>query len=91
MRLIDADVMRKKIRVEIQGTESLVLKHELQKWVDDQPTVLVEQTKIVRCRNCRHYNTACCGDGYGWCERRDFGTNDEWYCADGEVGKYAAD
>jgi len=43
------------------------------------------QTEIVRCRNCRHYNTECCADGCGWCERHDFGTNDEWYCADGEV------
>lgn len=53
--------------------------------------IIVEQTEIVRCRNCRHYNTECCSDGYGWCHRRDFGTNDEWYCADGEVGIYAAD
>ena len=39
MRLIDADAMRESIRVEVQGAESLALKHELQKWVDDQPTV----------------------------------------------------
>ena len=47
-----------------------------------------ERTEIVRCKSCRHYNTECCADGFGWCHRRDFGTNDEWYCADGEVGTY---
>ncbi len=39
MRMIDADAMRESIRVKVQGEESLALKHELQKWVDDQPTV----------------------------------------------------
>lgn len=54
-------------------------------------TIVLEQTEIVRCRNCRHYNTECCAEGFGWCHCRDFGTYDEWYCADGEVGTYAAD
>lgn len=53
--------------------------------------LLKEQNQIVRCRSCRYYNTECCADGFGWCHLRDFGTNDEWYCADGEVGTYAAD
>ena len=50
---------------------------------------VVEQTEIVRCKNCKHYDAECITDGCGWCNRRDFGTNDEWYCADGEV-EYAA-
>ena len=58
--------------------------------IEDAITLLKEQ-EPVRCRNCRHYNTECCTDGFGWCEHRDFGTNDEWYCADGEAGTYAAD
>ena len=53
--------------------------------------LLKVQEQIVRCKHCRHYNTECCSDGYGWCHRRDFGTNDEWYCADGEAGTYEAD
>lgn len=44
-----------------------------------------QEPVIVRCKNCRHYDTECCADGYGWCYNRDFGTTDEWYCADGEV------
>ena len=54
----------------------------------DRMKIVIEQTEIVRCKNCRHYNTTCCGYGYGWCENRNFGTNDEWYCADGEAGTY---
>lgn len=57
----------------------------------DRRKIVIEQTEIVRCRSCRHYNTECCAEGLGWCYRRDFGTNDEWYCADGEVGTYADD
>lgn len=53
--------------------------------------IVVEQSELVRCRSCRHYNTECCCEGFGWCHRRDFGTWDEWFCADGEVGTYAAD
>lgn len=54
---------------------------ELRQWFLSE----IEMPEVVRCRNCRHYNTECCTDGFGWCEHRDFGTNDEWYCADGEV------
>lgn len=46
--------------------------------------ILLREQEPVRCRNCRHYNTECFADGCGWCDRHDFGTNDEWYCADGE-------
>lgn len=51
----------------------------------DRTKIVVELTEIVRCKNCKHYNTEWCADGCGWCNYRDFGTNDEWYCADGEV------
>lgn len=46
-------------------------------------TLLKERKPVVRCKNCKHYNTACCADGCGWCDLHDFGTHDEWYCADG--------
>ena len=59
--------------------------------VKNRLKIVIEQIELVRCRSCKHYNTDYCGDGYGWCERRNFGTNDEWYCADGEVGTYATD
>lgn len=42
---------------------------------------------LVRCKNCKHYNTSSCADGFGWCERsgHDHGCTDDWFCADGEV------
>ena len=57
--------------------------------VKDRKKIVIEQIELVRCRNCRHYNTECCVEGFGWCHQRDFRTNDEWYCADGEIGTYA--
>lgn len=53
--------------------------------------VTIDERELVMCRSCRHYNTACCSEGCGWCENRNFGTLDEWFCADGEAGTYAAD
>ena len=46
----------------------------------------VDATLVVRCKDCRYYNTNYCGDGFGWCERNGIGhgTSDDWFCADGE-------
>ena len=40
-----------------------------------------ENELIVRCKNCKHYNRIGCSDGFGWCERMDRGTNDDFYCS----------
>ena len=40
-----------------------------------------ENELIVRCENCKHYNRIGCSDGFGWCERMDIGTNDDFYCS----------
>ena len=40
-----------------------------------------ENELIVRCENCKHYNRIGCSDGFGWCERMDRGTNDDFYCS----------
>ena len=53
--------------------------------------VTIDERELVMCRSCRHYNTACCSEGCGWCENRNFGTWDEWFCADGEAETDAAD
>lgn len=52
-------------------------------WKQDKN--MIEIKEIVRCKNCRYYNTTCCSEGLGWCECRNFGIRDEWYCADGEA------
>lgn len=57
----------------------------------DRKKNVIEIKEIVRCRSCRHYNTACCNEGCGWCERYNLGSWDEWFCADGEVETYEAD
>ena len=65
--------------------------HNLKWWaMEEAKDVLltlpaVDTVPVVRCRSCRHYNTACCSEGCGWCENRNLGTWDEWYCADGEA------
>ena len=44
-----------------------------------------EIMSVVRCKDCRYYNTTNCCDGCGWCERSgmDRGSWDNWFCADG--------
>ena len=45
----------------------------------------VEVPQIVRCKDCKHYNTGNCADGFGWCEGGNgHGSTDDWFCADGE-------
>ena len=39
---------------------------------------------FVRCKECRHYNTGGCADGFGWCEAWDGGRRDEFFCNFGE-------
>lgn len=43
-----------------------------------------ENELIVRCKDCKHYNTIGCSKGFGWCENIDRGTNDNFYCANGK-------
>ena len=53
--------------------------------VEDAPTI--DAVPVVRCRNCKYYDTDGCNDGFGWCERsgRDHGSMDDHYCSDGEM------
>lgn len=41
----------------------------------------LDSCENVRCENCKHYNRMGCSDGFGWCERMDRGTNDDFYCS----------
>ena len=49
---------------------------------EDCPTI--DAVPVVRCRECKHYNTIGCSKGFGWCENIDRGTSDNFYCANGE-------
>lgn len=39
---------------------------------------------LVHCKECRHYNTGGCADGFGWCQAWDGGRMDEHFCNFGE-------
>lgn len=40
--------------------------------------------EVVRCKKCEHYNTSCCADGFGWCEKHNRGEMDDHFCSHGE-------
>ena len=39
---------------------------------------------VVRCKDCKHYDTIGCSKGIGWCKKMDIGANDNFYCANGK-------
>ena len=43
---------------------------------------LIDAVPVVRCKDCKHYNTIGCSKGFGWCENMDRGTSDNFYCAE---------
>ena len=44
----------------------------------------VDAVEVVRCKECKNYNTEGCSDGWGWCESSNSGTHDNRYCSDGK-------
>lgn len=50
----------------------------------DVKELLSRSVNVIRCAECRHYEDN--GNGCGWCSKsgHDFGTHDDWYCADAE-------
>lgn len=50
----------------------------------NQPSV--DAVPVVRCKDCKHYNTTGYSDGFGWCEDNvvNTGTWDDFYCARGK-------
>jgi hypothetical protein len=47
-------------------------------------TPTVDAVPVVRCKDCKHYNTIGCSKGFGWCENMDRGVSDNFYCANGK-------
>lgn len=94
MRLIDADAAKNEYWVLIKEltkatTEPLpdnalgaVAGYSI---IDNAPTI--DAVPVVRCHNCKYYDTDGCNDGFGWCEKsgRDHGSMDDHYCSDGEM------
>lgn len=78
MRLIDADALKQADFQDFSNTDVLCA-------IDEAPTI--NAVPVVRCVDCKHYNTTGCSVGFGWCERMDIGTNDEFFCACAEDGR----
>ena len=80
MRLIDADALiQKRNHAKAYAREMYVIG---QGYVMDAPTI--DAVPVVRCKDCKHYNTIGCSKGFGWCENIDRGTSDNFYCANGK-------
>ena len=98
MRLIDADALKQsfnesfdrcqkwieeaetdEIRTIAQSAKITFLEAVLR--LNGQPTI--EQTQIVRCKDCKHWRRCECGS-YGSCEERDGFYDADWFCGDAE-------
>lgn len=78
MRLVDADALLKhEVEADRMGAMLVVGKG----YILDAPEV--DAVPVVRCKDCKHYNTAGCSVGFGWCESMDRGASDEFFCSCG--------
>jgi hypothetical protein len=84
MRLIDADALKSKVQAQEWKRDPAVML--ALDWIymllNEQPTI--DAVPVVRCKDCKHYNTIGCSKGFGWCENIDRGTSDNFYCANGK-------
>ena len=76
-RYIDADALKDRLRWGWVNDKFVLRK------IDEAPAI--DAVLVVRCKDCKYYNTAWCNDGCGWCERDGdgYGSFDDWFCAGG--------
>ena len=81
MRLIDADALKSKVQAQEWKRDPAVMLalDWIYMLINEQPTI--DAVPVVRCKDCKQYNTTGCSKGFGWCERMDRGTNDDFYCS----------
>lgn len=79
MRLIDADELRDEVLHDTTHPNEIVNYYLYA--IDYAPTI--DAVPVVRCVECKHYNTTGCSVGFGWCESMDRGVSDEFYCSCG--------
>ena len=86
MRLINAGKAIEQIDEWLHQTRAIPLgtsyHFELLGCIKDCPTI--DAVPVVRCKDCKHYDTIGCLKGFGWCENIDRGTSDNFYCANGK-------
>ena len=73
MRLIDADALMDKYHKTAVWDS----------WLEINSAPTIDAVPVVRCKDCKHYNTIGCSKGFGWCESMDRGVSDDFYCANG--------
>ncbi len=84
MRLIDKDALK----VELDAWARIIqnpdhyMREDALHIIDTAPEI--DAVPVVRCKDCKHYNTIGCSKGFGWCENMDRETSDNFYCANGE-------
>lgn len=58
----------------------------------DRTKVIIEETEIIRCRNCKHRMKEIYGTGnvvVSVCDlTHNYAMSDDWYCADGEAKEH---
>ena len=87
MRLIDADRLKAEIKgwyVVLDDLFDMGKYHEREnvlQAIEESPTI--DAVSVVRCKECKNYNTTGCSKGFGWCESMDRGVSDDFYCANG--------
>ena len=47
--------------------------------------------EVVRCKDCKEYNTHSCDEGFGWCEMWDLGKTDDQFCSYGKRAEMRGD
>jgi hypothetical protein len=90
MRLIDADALKNAliectpyaIDPVYRNTNSNIDMFTIMDVLDELPTI--DAIPVVRCKDCKHYDTIGCSKGIGWCKKMDIGASDNFYCANGK-------
>lgn len=80
-RYIDADAIKRELQVWATnlGNPKWFGKDEAEIVIDFAPSI-----DIVRCKECRYWNTKGCRDGVGECEWAYYMTKPNDYCSYGE-------
>lgn len=79
---IEREALIKKLEDKIINPQTAFVNNVLIGLLKEAPAVDV--VEVVCCYKCQHYNPANCSDGFGWCEKTNYGVTDEHYCSYGE-------
>lgn len=90
MRLIDADALKNAliectpyaIDPVYRNTNSNIDMFTVMEILDELATF--SAVPVVRCKDCKHYDTLGYLKGFGWCENMVRGVSDNFYCANGK-------